>query len=115
MGVIAETCDQKPSLDPSFLCAEIDDTGPGIAADHIDRLFQSFFSTKRGGMGIGLSICRSIIEAQNLGAGNGARFRFTLPTSAPSPGIQRHAEESHQPLQADVDQAKHNRNISHEI
>jgi signal transduction histidine kinase len=88
------------SIDPSFLCAEIDDTGPGIAADHIDRLFQSFFSTKTGGMGIGLSICRSIIEAhgghieaRNLGAGNGARFRFTLPASTPSPVVPSHAQE----------------------
>jgi C4-dicarboxylate-specific signal transduction histidine kinase len=86
-------------IDASFLCAEIDDTGPGIAAGHMDRLFQSFFSTKRDGMGMGLSICRSIIEAhggrieaRNLGAGDGARFRFTLPASAPSCVGQTQAE-----------------------
>lgn len=63
----------------------IDDTGPGISSEHIDRLFESFFTTKEAGMGIGLPICRSIVEAhggrivaENLTDG-GARFSFTLP------------------------------------
>ena len=66
---------------------EVEDTGPGIPSDNIDRLFGSFFTTKKNGMGIGLAICRSIIEAHggrirvaNLGKGKGARFSFTLPT-----------------------------------
>ena len=65
-----------------------DDTGPGVSVNHMDNLFQSFFSTKKGGMGMGLSICRCIVEAHggsiqalNLGAAAGARFRFTLPAS----------------------------------
>jgi two-component system, LuxR family, sensor kinase FixL len=73
-------------LRPGVLCAEVEDTGPGIAPDHLTQLFQSFFTTKRDGMGIGLAICRSIVEAhggsiegENL-PGGGARFRFTLPT-----------------------------------
>jgi len=72
--------------DARTLCIAVEDTGSGIAADHMDRLFQSFFTTKEGGMGIGLAICRSIIEAHggrieasNLPGGRGARFRFTLP------------------------------------
>jgi C4-dicarboxylate-specific signal transduction histidine kinase len=72
--------------DMRTLCAEVEDTGAGIAADHIDHLFQSFFTTKEGGMGIGLAICRSIVEAHggrieaaNLPGNRGARFRFTLP------------------------------------
>ncbi|MEI9983843.1 MAG: ATP-binding protein [Aliidongia sp.] len=71
--------------DQGTLRIEIEDTGPGIAADHLGHLFESFFSTKPGGMGIGLAICRSILEAHggsiaaiNLPEG-GARFRVALP------------------------------------
>lgn len=63
----------------------VEDTGPGIPPEHADRLFESFFTTKDGGMGIGLPICRSIVEAHGgrISAhnrdGGGACFRFTLP------------------------------------
>lgn len=73
-------------VDARTVSVEVEDSGPGIAAGHMDRLFQSFFTTKDGGMGIGLAICRSIIEAHdgsirasNLTDGRGARFHFTLP------------------------------------
>jgi C4-dicarboxylate-specific signal transduction histidine kinase len=73
--------------EPEGIKVEVEDTGPGIPSDNIDRLFGSFFTTKKNGMGIGLAICRSIIEAHggrirvaNLGKGKGARFSFTLPT-----------------------------------
>jgi PAS domain S-box-containing protein len=63
----------------------IRDTGPGIAAEHFDHLFSGFFTTKSGGMGMGLAICQSIvvalggeIEASNAPDG-GACFRFWLP------------------------------------
>jgi PAS domain S-box-containing protein len=69
-----------------MLCTEMEDTGPGIPPDHFDRVFDSFFTTKDGGMGIGLAICRSIIEAHggSIKAGNcfggaGARFVLLLP------------------------------------
>lgn len=61
------------------------DTGPGLGTDDPDRLFEAFFSTKAEGIGMGLSICRSIIEAHGgkIGAANnGARgsvFSFSLP------------------------------------
>ena len=63
------------------------DTGPGLAPEVADRLFRAFVSTKPGGMGMGLSICRSIIEAHGgrlwvePNPGGGAVFRFTLPSS----------------------------------
>ncbi len=61
------------------------DTGPGIADEVRDRLFQPFMTTKPQGMGVGLSISRSIIEAHGgriwaeANPGGGALFRFTLP------------------------------------
>jgi two-component system sensor kinase FixL len=63
----------------------IRDTGPGIAAADLDRVFEGFFTTKEGGLGIGLGICQSIIIAHGgcITAANpadgGAEFRFTLP------------------------------------
>lgn len=62
------------------------DTGPGIRPDIAEQLFQPFLTTKRSGMGVGLSICRTIVEAHGgriwAGAneGGGAVFRFTIPS-----------------------------------
>jgi signal transduction histidine kinase len=61
------------------------DNGPGIAAANLEHIFDRFFSTKDAGIGIGLAICRSIIDAHGgrisgLNRSNGgAHFRFTLP------------------------------------
>jgi two-component system sensor kinase FixL len=63
----------------------VSDLGPGLTSDKLDRIFQPFFSTKREGLGVGLSISRSIIEAHGgkLWAennnGRGATFCFTVP------------------------------------
>jgi signal transduction histidine kinase len=69
----------------SVRCA-VEDSGPGVSADHLDHLFERFFTTKENGMGMGLAICRSIIEshggwiATDAGSAHGgARFYFTLP------------------------------------
>jgi hypothetical protein len=71
----------------------VTDAGPGIAEEVLSRLYEAFFSTKAEGLGIGLSLCRSIVEshrgrmkAQNLynaGAVVGCRFAFTLPVELP--------------------------------
>lgn len=71
---------------------EIGDTGHGIAADVADRLFEPFVTSKPNGMGIGLSICRSIIEdhcghlAASPNEDGGTNFRFTLPVGSGYPG-----------------------------
>jgi C4-dicarboxylate-specific signal transduction histidine kinase len=64
------------------------DTGAGLGRDSIDRVFEAFFSTKPGGLGMGLSICRSIVEAHrgSISASNnaprGSVFSFTVPMTA---------------------------------
>ena len=61
------------------------DSGPGIDPDHLDRVFEAFYTTKSSGVGMGLSICRSIIDAHggrlwaDMNASRGTVFRFTLP------------------------------------
>jgi PAS domain S-box-containing protein len=61
------------------------DTGPGIDAKHLERVFESFYTTKSSGVGMGLSICRSIIDAHGgrlwtgANAPRGAVFQFALP------------------------------------
>ena len=63
----------------------IEDTGPGIGADDLDRIFEAFYTTKTTGMGLGLAICRSIIESHGgrLTAAptkpHGTVFRIVLP------------------------------------
>jgi two-component system sensor kinase FixL len=78
------------AADGNHVKAEFEDNGTGIAADMIDRLFQPFVTTKPDGLGMGLSICRTILEkhrgelrAANNPAG-GATFTLTLPASAKS-------------------------------
>lgn len=72
--------------DQDTVCCTIEDSGPGFDAECLSRLFDSFFSTKDTGMGIGLAICRSIVEAHggSIRADNnsilgGARLVFDLP------------------------------------
>jgi len=66
----------------------ISDTGNGIPADRLPKLFEAFFTTKADGVGLGLAVSRSIVEAHagriwaENGTGRGATFRLTLPIQA---------------------------------
>jgi hypothetical protein len=70
---------------PEGLLIGVGDSGPGVAEEDRERIFGSFYTTKAGGVGIGLSICRSIIEAHggrlwaDANQPRGAIFKFTLP------------------------------------
>lgn len=70
------------------MLVEVADRGVGIAGEDLERIFESFYSTKSSGLGVGLAICRKLIEAHGgkLWAshrdGGGAVFSFTLPTAA---------------------------------
>jgi signal transduction histidine kinase len=70
---------------------EVADRGPGIADADLERVFESFYSTKPNGLGVGLAICRKLIEAHGgtltaaHNPGGGALFRLTLPVT-PSTG-----------------------------
>jgi PAS domain S-box-containing protein len=61
------------------------DSGPGIVPEHLERVFETFYTTKSTGVGMGLSICRSIVNAHggrlwaDVNAPRGAVFQFTLP------------------------------------
>jgi signal transduction histidine kinase len=73
--------------EPSEVSLGVQDTGPGLSPDSLPRLFEPFYTTKPEGMGMGLSICRSIIEAHGgrLWAipcePQGALFQFTIPAT----------------------------------
>jgi len=71
--------------EPDGVLVAVRDSGPGLAPEALERLFDAFYTTKPDGMGMGLSICRSIIEAHggrlwaSANPAGGAVFQFTLP------------------------------------
>jgi PAS domain S-box-containing protein len=74
--------------EPDGVSVEVRDSGPGFAPAALDRVFEAFYTTKPEGMGLGLSICRSIVEAHggrlwaSANLPRGASFQFTLPAMA---------------------------------
>jgi PAS domain S-box-containing protein len=72
--------------EPDGVLVEVKDSGPGLASDNFERVFDPFYTTKPNGLGMGLSICRSIIEAHagrlwvTANAPHGAIFHFTVTT-----------------------------------
>lgn len=73
--------------EPGYLRCSVSDTGVGLPAEHGDRIFDAFVTTKPTGSGMGLAICKSIIESHGgrlwatANEGPGATFQFTLPTT----------------------------------
>ena len=72
------------------LLVAVADAGVGIEPENLNRVFSAFQTTKPGGLGMGLAICRSIVEAHggrlwaDANVPRGAIFRFTVPTVAAS-------------------------------
>ena len=70
---------------PGGVLVAVEDSGPGIEPESSDRLFDAFYTTKLAGMGMGLSLCRSIVQAHGgrvwatANPSQGATFQFTLP------------------------------------
>jgi hypothetical protein len=86
----------------------VSDSGPGLPEEVLTRMFEAFYSTKADGLGIGLGLCRSIVEShqgrlrvENLYNGevvSGCRFSFTIPvdlkvSEAPSPSLASSADQ----------------------
>jgi signal transduction histidine kinase len=71
--------------EPGCVLVVVQDSGPGLAPATLDRLFEAFYTTKPNGLGLGLSICRSIIETHGgrlwatAGVPRGAIFEFIVP------------------------------------
>jgi C4-dicarboxylate-specific signal transduction histidine kinase len=67
------------------VCVSVADSGPGLAPGAIDRLFEAFYTTKPNGLGLGLCICRSIVETHGgqlraiANVAGGTTFQFTVP------------------------------------
>lgn len=78
--------------DASAIVVAVKDTGPGIDPKKLEAIFDAFVTTKKSGMGLGLAICRTIVEQHggrliaHSDGKNGALFQFTLPIKPPNKG-----------------------------
>ena len=79
---------KSEQIEPKSVQVTVEDTGPGISPSNVEQIFQPMFTTKAQGMGMGLAICRSIVEAHDgriwvdFGSRAGTTFRFSLPTAS---------------------------------
>jgi signal transduction histidine kinase len=90
MGAVAEGPRElfitTAQIEPNSVVVAAKDSGPGLAPANLEHIFTPFYTTKLGGLGMGLSICRSIIEAHGgrlwvtANLPRGAIFHFTVPT-----------------------------------
>jgi two-component system sensor histidine kinase DctS len=99
-------------VDARWVEFSVIDTGPGIPAEVAQQLFTPFFTTKAEGMGIGLAMCRTVLEQHGgaldfnspvPGAGDspGTAFRFTLPAAGTTPPVTAPDEPAAAPAVAD--------------
>jgi C4-dicarboxylate-specific signal transduction histidine kinase len=78
---------KSESHDADRVAVSVEDSGTGISAEDVDRIFDTFFTTKPNGMGMGLAICRSIVEAHggslsaSAAASHGSVYRLVLPVN----------------------------------
>jgi PAS domain S-box-containing protein len=85
MGTAGELTIKSQQGDRSQLLISVGDTGVGLQPEHVEQVFDAFYTTKTGGTGMGLAISRSIIESHggrlwaNPNSSRGATFQFTLP------------------------------------
>ena len=104
LRVLPKTIDDKAVIEFS-----VQDTGKGLAPEVMARLYEAFYSTKSDGMGIGLSLCRSIVEshlgrmtAENLYNGTdvkGCRFSFWIPLTDAPTDAQNHPQPTDKTLE----------------
>ena len=80
--------------EPDHVTLAVQDSGPGVDPANLERIFDAFYSTKPGGLGMGLSVCRAIVEAHRgklwatTGARHGAIFQLTLPVGADNGSVR---------------------------
>jgi signal transduction histidine kinase len=79
---------KSEGFDPDHVAISVEDTGPGVDIGNMERVFDAFYTTKSRGMGMGLAISRSIVNAHGgtlsvaRNAPYGTVFRIALPSSA---------------------------------